>query len=300
MIWQSFRILSRIKGAHAMVVSFAGYWSFWPVTFGRLLGIPVYVILHGTDVCRFDAIDYGNLRIRTMRWFNAYTFKHATKLLPVSESLIETKNDYYFAGSNTLHFGVLAEFPKINIQYQVVPNGLDTDFWSAEIPFDKDSKTFVTVASSSQFRRKGIDLIVDVAASLPDAQFIVIGSQVPSGLALPSNVAFLGKLPQKELINHFQTAGFYLQLSAFEGFGLSLCEAMLCECIPIGSDVNFIPEIIGDTGYILKHRDQDELIGVLKKAMTTYDLEMGKRAAQRIKDQFPMEKRQRLLFDIIS
>ena len=31
-----------------------------------------------------------------------------------------------------------------------------------------------------------------------------------------------------------------------------LCEAMLCECIPIGNKVFGIPEVIGDTGFIFE------------------------------------------------
>ena len=64
------------------------------------------------------------------------------------------------------------------------------------------------------------------------------------------------KITQRELINYFSMSRFYLQLSFSEGFGNALCEAMLCECVPIGSNVGAIPFIINDTGFILKKKDK--------------------------------------------
>ena len=73
---------------------------------------------------------------------------------------------------------------------------------------------------------------------------------------LPENVKFLGKLTPDELKKYYNKTQFYLQLSNFEGFGVAICEAMLCKCVPIVSDVNFLPEIIGDSGFVLRKRDK--------------------------------------------
>jgi glycosyltransferase involved in cell wall biosynthesis len=72
-------------------------------------------------------------------------------------------------------------------------------------------------------------------------------------------VTVAGKIEYHKLVELYNRHEFYLQLSVAEGFPNTLCEAMLCGCIPIGSNVFSIPKIIGDTGFVLKHRNMDEL-----------------------------------------
>jgi glycosyltransferase involved in cell wall biosynthesis len=236
-----------------------------------------------------------------MRWFNRISFKYATQLLPVSKSLIFTENTYFFNPDQPLHFGVRAAFPSLMPHYTVVHNGIDLDFWAGDEGVEKTSGSFITVASAKQLKRKGVDLIIEAAALLPESHFTIIGAECPKDLKVTSNVDFVGKLPQSALVEHYKKAQFYLQLSSFEGFGLSLCEAMLCGCTPIGSDVNYIPTIIGDTGYVLALRDMDALIELLEKAMMDHPIATWNEAArQRIIANYSAKKRQEELYNILA
>ena len=119
-------------------------------------------------------------------------------------------------------------------------------------------------------------------------KFQIVGIEDNDNLhSAPDNVVFSGRLNHIELRKAYRKAQFHFQLSLFEGFGLSLCEAMLCECIPIGSSVNMIPQIIGDTGFILNQKKIDLLIDIMKKAIATNNKEdLGKKARQRIVENF--------------
>jgi glycosyltransferase involved in cell wall biosynthesis len=77
----------------------------------------------------------------------------------------------------------------------------------------------------------------------------------------------------------------------------TLCEAMLCECIPIGSNVNGIPDAIGDTGIIVKKRDVMELEAGLRKAL---ELNTGGKASNRIKENFSFELREKNLISALE
>jgi len=85
----------------------------------------------------------------------------------------------------------------------------------------------------------------------------------------------------------------------FEGFPNALCEAMLCGCIPVGSDVAAIPEIIGDTGYILRKRSVALLRELLNNADSSQS-ELKSSPRTRIKENFPIERRARELVNEIS
>ncbi len=92
------------------------------------------------------------------------------------------------------------------------------------------------------------------------------------------NVFFLGKLTPERLRNYYNKSQFYIQLSIFEGFSVALCEAMLCGCIPIGSSVNVIPEIIGDSGFIFHKKDITELENLIHKVLSVeHKDELGKK-----------------------
>jgi glycosyltransferase involved in cell wall biosynthesis len=84
-------------------------------------------------------------------------------------------------------------------------------------------------------------------------------------------------------------------LSVWEGFPSAPCEAMLCECVPIASPVAALPEIIGDTGYILERKDPDQLEALIAQALTS-DLDLlGRKARQRIMERFPPTERLKFL-----
>lgn len=82
---------------------------------------------------------------------------------------------------------------------------------------------------------------------------------------MSKNLKFLGRLSQQELSHWYRKVTFYFQLSLFEGFGCALCEAMLSGCIPIGSNVNNIPQIIAKNGEILNVKCEKELVDLIKK-----------------------------------
>ena len=75
-------------------------------------------------------------------------FKKASILLPVSESLILSKNGYNSSYSNQ---GIKYHFPNLNTPYLVIPNGLDETFWNCESSSIKDENHFLTVCSKCIF-----------------------------------------------------------------------------------------------------------------------------------------------------
>ena len=231
-------LVINIRKVDTILISFGGYWSFFPAFFGNLLGKKVAIVVHGTDCVSFPEINYGNLRSSLMRYFIKKSYQWASIILPVSESLVYTENTYYC--DQILRFGYSHHFNNINKPYNVIPNGLVLSDW--EISYvEKEKNTFVTVMTYGQAERKGADLIIDIAKSLTNCTFYIAGTISIQGVEeLPKNVKCLGRLTPFELRDLYSKTQFYLQLSNFEGFGVAICEAMLCECVPIVSNVNYL------------------------------------------------------------
>ena len=123
-------------------------------------------------------------------------------------------------------------------------------------------KSVLTVATASRIPHKGVDLILEVALLMKDYTFSVAGIERLEDC--PENVICLGYLPLDELRQEYGRHQFYLQLSVWEGFGCALCEAMLCGCIPIVSNVNMLPEIVLDEDVVLHERSAKKLQQLLK------------------------------------
>ena len=284
-------------------IQFGGYHSLLPTLFSYFFGNASYVVVHGTDACSFKAINYGILRKPLLRLFCKFTFRLCTKILPVSHSLVVTQNDY-FSQNETLQFGIHHEFPEIPLKkIEVIHNGLDSSCWPLENLYKRH--TFVTVAGGQSIKqlRKGIDLILKCAEELPNYTFLIVGLKEFQTTTTNNNVTFIPKTNQKELIKIYNESTFYLQLSIFEGFGLALCEAMLCGCVPIVSKANMLPEIIGSSGFVLEKRDSALFKKLLNEAATKAESELRQRAKlarARIESEYPILKREKAIENILK
>ena len=140
-----------------------------------------------------------------------------------------------------------------------------------------------------------------MAPFFPECEFAILGMQDASGLPnKPANVKVLPPLKNEGLIDVFSASEFYLQLSVAEGFPNAICEAMLCECIPIGSNVFSIPEIIGDSGFVLKKRDVKELKLLIQKAIECDKAALMKNSRERIAQNYSLLKRREKLLELCN
>lgn len=301
MFRQLFFILWHLAEIKLMIVSFGGYWAFIPSLIGKISGKPVYIILHGTDCASIPSLHYGSLRKPLLKMICRASYRMSSCLLPVSDSLIRTRNTYY-QDEESSDQGYRYFFPSVSTPEIVLNNGVDVAFWNQEDPTVKEPNSFIAVLTEEQFILKGGDLITVVAGKFPECNFYLVGlDSPPDNSDIPGNITFLSRLRPEELRRYYQKSQFHFQLSIFEGFGIALCEAMLCHCIPIGSGVNMIPEIIGDTGFILEKRDINLLEALMREALSAPDkTQRGKMARQRIVDNYSLEKRRKELFSLLG
>ena len=262
LIIQFFFLIINLPTAKAVVISFGGYWALLPSILGRLLNKKVIIILNGTDSSALSRFQYGMLRKGFLKTACRLSYKFADLLAPVSKSLMYIDNSFDTTSDKQ---GVLHYFPNLKTPHEVVYNGIDIDFWNGVNAEQRDIE-ILSVLSASQFYLKGGDLIVAYAAINPEMIIHIAGMEQPIEVTPLKNVTYHGKLSQVKLKKLYQRSIFYLQLSAFEGFGCALCEAMLCGAFPIVSSVNMLPEIVGDVGLVLKNKDVDALSKVLEKA----------------------------------
>ncbi|MGB9707075.1 MAG: glycosyltransferase [Microgenomates group bacterium] len=74
-------------------------------------------------------------------------------------------------------------------------------------------------------------------------------------LGLKNKVKFLGYVSQKKLVSLYQGALAFVSPSLYEGFGLTLLEAMACGCPVIAGNSGSQPEVVGEAGILVNPKD---------------------------------------------
>ncbi|MGZ3933258.1 MAG: glycosyltransferase family 4 protein, partial [Bacteroidia bacterium] len=178
---------------------------------------------------------------------------------------------------------------------EVIHNGYDGKKWFCNSP--KQKNTFITISgglhTANGFVLKGVDMIFEMAPLFPDCEFHIVGGYAIKSAA-PANVKLLQFIPNDEMQPLLSKMQFYLQLSLSEGFPNAVSESMLCECVPIVSAVGGMPDLVGDCGYILKHKNVTELRDMIGAALNNTDLAgLGKKARKRVEERFSFENRRK-------
>ena len=264
---------------------FASVYAAVAVLAAKLLGKKSIVIIGGVDVANEPQFGYGLWRSRWKSALVGKAIRTANKVLVVDPSLKrEVLERVNYGGDNI----------------EILPTGYDPNTWN---PSGRKESTVLTVAAiqnEGRLKIKGIDLLFDVARKLPRVKFILVGfdpSKFPNFIP-PPNLTCAGVLDPSELLSYYRRAKVYLQPSRREGLSNTLCEAMLCGCVPVATDVGGSAHAIGNRGVVVPSADVDLLVKGVQRALKM-PATVGKQARNRIVKTFPKLPREKRLIDLV-
>jgi len=276
---------------------FAGYHCFFPVILGRLLNKRTVITVGGFEAVNVPSLAYGIFfKKNLLRWVVVKEYQLSDFILPVDSSLEESINYYADPSGKGYRDGIRSFVPDLKDKFIEVPTGYDCHkfYRQGDIVRKRAVLTVGWVSDEQTFYRKGFDMVLSVAALMKDIPFTIAGLSKEMTKKfetnIPQNVTVHEFVDHETLISLFSSHKVYLQLSLSEGLPNTLCEAMLCECIPIGSNVNGIPKAIGDTGFILRKKNLTTLTDYINAALKMDD-NFGRMARSRIINMFPLAAR---------
>ncbi|HPH83347.1 MAG TPA: glycosyltransferase [Flavobacteriales bacterium] len=298
-IRQKLFILSRSWKCDVYISQFGGYHSFMPSIFARLFNKRSVIVAGGTDCVSFPKMHYGNFQNKLLGLITKWSYLLCSDIWPVDTSLIKTQSSY--DSEQNQPQGILQYCPNTKARIEVIYNGYSSELWNLEI--NKKTHSFISVAAGAgdykRFILKGLDLIVKTAKKFPHYHFTIVGNaSFNFEIQVPENVKLISFADSKTLESLYQSHQYYLQLSISEGFPNAICEAMLCGCIPIASNVAALPKIVGDTGYILNHRDENELMELINK-LPQPTIQDYNHCRNRIQIEFPIQTRSKHIKQIL-
>lgn len=278
-------IISNLFWPDIYYIWFSHIHSFFFIILSRIFRKKTIIVAGGYDCARIPEMNYGTFVSWPARFFSKFSFNHCDAVISVS------KSSQRQLLSNTT--------PKKNV---LIYNAVDPDKFIPGNLKKKDIVLSVVRINKNTIKIKGIDTLIETAKYLPKIPFYIVGPIEDKSIyylksIATQNVHFLGVIENERLIKFYQLAKVYAQLSYHESFGVSIAEAMLCNCIPVVTKQYAIPEIVGDTGYYVPYNNPIKTYTVITKALK---LKNNSTTRKRIIELFHPKERERKLVYLIK
>jgi len=182
------------------------------------------------------------------------------------------------------HIFTVSDFSKKEIisYYKVDPKKISVTWNAVDESFKLNNsckrydELYILVLASG--RNKNLKFVIDVFERLnqlyPDLKLILYGNvgtdvfrenNIKVDRNLIPKISILGKVSEKELIDLYYNACFFLFPTKYEGFGIPVIEAQTCKCPVIASDAASMPEVLAQSAILVSNEDISFCVESAKK-----------------------------------
>ncbi len=256
----------------------------------RRYGIKFVLVTGGYDVASMPEIRFGNMRKAHHRLLGGWVIRNADMILPFSNR----------AGAEVRRWAV----PRGRVE--TVYPGIDTEAFTP-LPDGAPRSGVITVGTVNPLFnvQKGLLTFARVSRLLPEVPFRIVGKIGDEGAAAElraaggPNLELLGRrVSDDELRDLYRKSSVYAQLSAHEGFGIAVAEAMACGSIPVVCSGTASPEVVGECGEISRFGDVEGSAEAVRRALAADEIRRAA-ARARVVEMFREELRPRRLLELL-
>jgi alpha-1,3-mannosyltransferase len=156
-----------------------------------------------------------------------------------------------------------------------------------------DGKTLIYVGRLSKNKRldRMLHVLFYLKKRIPNIKLLFLGSDwgekkklinLAKSLNILKNVKFLGSIPHEKIGKYLSEADIFLLSSEYEGFGISVIEAMASGLPVVVNDIPTMREIIanGENGFIVEFKDYKKVSELIEKLLMnkTLLIKIGEKA----------------------
>lgn len=238
---RSFLEWNNVRKSDVIILWFADYPSLPFIVWGKLFGKPIVTHVGGWEVYPPNDIGYGNQKNHIRGAVTRWILRNSSVCVCMSESYKKI---------------ITACEPRSNVR--VIPGWVDVD---CDVSKLQKYNSVITALISLKFtdHLKGIPIFLEATKGL--------------------NAKVIENVSHEELIEILKSSPVYCQLSYTESFGMTLLEAMSCGCIPVVSNRDALPEVVGDCGYVVPYGDVEATRQAILKALESKDMIKSKHRA---------------------
>ena len=131
----------------------------------------------------------------------------------------------------------------------LIPTGVDVPRVYERI--ERNSKKLIWIGRASGEKR--VQMFIELMKKLPDYNAVMFLAGRINHYKFPNNIKTYQDVTDRLTITkELLSSSIYVNTSYMEGQPLSLIEAMKCKCIPVVPHLGGMPELIGDTGGVIR------------------------------------------------
>ena len=267
MIQLTFWMIKHSRNTKAIYLWFADSHGLIPVIVGRILGIKTITFIGGYDAVAIQELKYG----AHLNFLRSYFVRIVCKL---SDVLIPSSN---FTGNQLMQ---TLQLPDLKKKIQVAYPGIDS--LKFKIISDKKRDSVICVAGGSSINRmllKGVDRFLELAKTLPETTFYLVGID-DEALAwaqsnASENVEILPNASLERLNELYNLSAAVCLFSRNEAFGMVVIEGMLCGCVPVILNDTGTAEILSKNnapGYMYSEFSSVEIASDISNILNSYSI----------------------------
>lgn len=175
-----------------------------------------------------------------------------------------------------------------------VPEGVTPAYKPGPRPEGRAEKVILYVGRRDPYKNlpRLVEALAGVRANGVKARLRVVGSpddrypeapKLAAKLNLTAFIDWVGYVTPEELVREYQTADVFALPSRYEGFGLTVLEAMACGTAVVCSNIGSLPEVAGDAARKIDPAILPQLVDALTEILKRPELaeDLGRRGILR-------------------
>lgn len=238
-----------------------------------------------------------------------------TRLFPLYKGLmleVAAKADLIIAPSASTRRDIIRELrvPAAREARVVsIPEGVTPEYAPGDRPRDRAEKVMLYVGRSDPYKNlpRLVEALAGVRANGVNVRLRVVGAPDPrypeaprraEQLGVSRFVDWVGYVTPEQLLREYQTADVFCLPSRYEGFGLTLLEAMACGTPCVCSNIGSLPEVAGDAARKVDPAILPQIVAALTEVLTRPEVaeDLARRGRQRAA-QFTWERTAKLTIE---